>query len=325
MRAWLWSGCLPALRGRRRRRRTGGARHPGSQAYNDTYTECEDCDDEDPFSFAGAAEACDGKDNDCDGQVDEVWDEDGDGWSPCNGDCNDEDPSFSPSAGEPCDGIDNNCDGLIDEPWDLDADGVSVCEGDCDDTNAVVYLGATEACDGYDNDCDASTDEAVDGDGDGYTVCTGDCDDASSSASPVGSESCDDLDNDCDGYADNLESCWSCTSSSGYLLCTTTADWATADEVCVGLGYDLVHIGSAAENTSTAAIAVTPTWIGANDIDVEGDWVWSDGASVSYDNWATDEPDDSGDADCAITNNGGRRGDWADTRCSTSYQFMCEI
>ena len=72
-----------------------------------------DCDDDAPARFPGAAEVCDGLDGDCDGTVDEGFDEDEDGWTSCAGDCDDEDPARNPGEVDaPCDGFDADCDGI---------------------------------------------------------------------------------------------------------------------------------------------------------------------------------------------------------------------
>jgi len=109
-----------------------------------TYQSCEapaafvdrggDCDDGDPHSHPAADERCDGRDNDCDGDIDEDaldapgWhpDADGDGWGDANSsvaacerpegllaeasDCDDTDDEIHPEALEICgDGLDNDC------------------------------------------------------------------------------------------------------------------------------------------------------------------------------------------------------------------------
>jgi hypothetical protein len=184
-----------------------------------------DCDDADPSAYPGAPELCDGDDEDCDGDVDEGFDSDADGFTACGGDCDDGDPSAFPGAVEACDGLDWDCDGsLVDEfadddgdalpnciDPDIDGDGFAGAADDCDDEDPTVHPGAEEACDLVDADCDGSlVDEdedadadglpdCLDQDGDGFTVGDGDCDDEDAAVFPEAAEACDGLDSDCDG------------------------------------------------------------------------------------------------------------------------------
>jgi hypothetical protein len=98
-----------------------------------------DCNDSDPNINPAKSEICDGKDNNCNGQVDEgvllvfYKDTDKDGYtdgttkvscekpsdeyvsSATAGDCDDGDSSMNPGRTEICDGKDNNCNGQTDE------------------------------------------------------------------------------------------------------------------------------------------------------------------------------------------------------------------
>ncbi|MCK6530424.1 hypothetical protein L6R50_23660 [Myxococcota bacterium] len=162
-----------------------------------------DCDDGDGAVHPGAAEVCNGVDEDCDGTVDDGFDLDADGYTTCEGDCDDADPSRHPGAAEACDGIDGDCDGVVPaSEADGDGDGFRPCEGDCDDGDPAVSPGAAEACNGVDDDCDGllPADE-VDGDGDGHIACA-ECDDADPAIGPGGVEVCDGADNDCDPTTD---------------------------------------------------------------------------------------------------------------------------
>jgi hypothetical protein len=163
----------------------------------DGFTVCEDCDDNDIAVYPGAREVCDGKDNDCNGKIDEV----------------DLTISVVNNKGLPVEGalvevIENSdiitkggtfSSGIVTfnipadreymirvskgekkaeehiavsctdslqtitlDVCDEDDDGYSsvACEGtDCDDTDLTVYPGAEEVCDGKDNDCNGKIDE----------------------------------------------------------------------------------------------------------------------------------------------------------------------
>lgn len=106
----------------------------------------QDCHDDDRKSHPNAPEVCDGKDNNCNGEIDEVAgvppeernryyrDADGDlfgdpdevlltacqipppGYVHQAGDCNDESALESPGRPEICNGVDDNCDKKVDEP-----------------------------------------------------------------------------------------------------------------------------------------------------------------------------------------------------------------
>jgi hypothetical protein len=100
-----------------------------------------DCDDDDKNVNPLADEVCDGKDNDCDGEVDidavdgttYYADNDGDGFGgsvqkivACeqpegyitdNTDCNDTTDQAYPGGIEVCDGLDNDCDFVADRPY----------------------------------------------------------------------------------------------------------------------------------------------------------------------------------------------------------------
>ena len=170
-----------------------------------------DCDDEDANVNPNATEVCNGKDDDCDEDVDDEdtsldeltqkpwhFDEDSDGFG-------DKDVTLS-TCDQPSDYVGNNT--------------------DCDDSTASVNPDEDEVCDEADNDCNGLSDEGVqtfsylddDGDGfgdssevsvgcgveEGYVLDKTDCDDSESHSYPGGGEICDGEDNDCDGETDEV-------------------------------------------------------------------------------------------------------------------------
>jgi len=83
-----------------------------------TVVECDANDKPNCKNFVGPEEEkCDleKKDENCNGIVNEGFDNDGDGYTSCEGDCNDISGSIHPNMLEACDGVDQNCNGQIDE------------------------------------------------------------------------------------------------------------------------------------------------------------------------------------------------------------------
>jgi hypothetical protein len=196
----------------------------------DTFGPSCDCDNSDASMHPGAAEICDGKDNDCDGTLPTAEvDDDSDQYVECTID----------SGG-----------------WDGD---VGVIGGDdCDDNASNNFPGNAEICDGADNDCDTVADNGLpfityyrDSDSDTYgnvadsqSTCSGapagyvtdntDCDDALPAVNPGASEAtCDGVDNDCNASTLDEPN----VDGDGATVCTDCDDndpfnWPGNEEVC---------------------------------------------------------------------------------------------
>jgi hypothetical protein len=192
-----------------------------------------DCDDTVIADNPASLESCDARDNDCDGEADEVSEVP---LATCGiGQCARVGATCDPASCVPgtplpeiCDGIDNDCDGLPDDGLALATCGEGACftQGtSCLPSSCLPLEGTDELWDAVDNDCDGETDEGSDDDGDGYCdsgasfisspFCPlggGDCNDLNADTHPGAVELCDGEDNncelcgptdDCDDYVDN--------------------------------------------------------------------------------------------------------------------------
>ncbi|XP_051814605.1 CD209 antigen-like protein C [Acanthochromis polyacanthus] len=122
---------------------------------------------------------------------------------------------------------------------------------------------------------------------------------------------------------------WKMFSCSCYLLSNESGSWNKSREDCRSKGADLVVINSAEEQTFLSTFTNKPTWIGLNDIQTEGTWMWVDGTPLTQSYWSTNQPDNGGgsdqwgEEDCATIRNS-ENTLWNDLPCTSYLQWICE-
>ncbi|NUN12744.1 MAG: hypothetical protein HUU55_03830 [Myxococcales bacterium] len=133
------------------------------------------------------------------------------------------------------------------------------------------------------------------------------------------------------GVCSNKGTQTAANGASYYYLCPN-ANWSTAQTNCVGLGGHLVTINNAQENdfidVQTGNGSKGSYWIGYNDLQTEGTFVWASGQPNSFTDFCSGEPNNfNGNQDCVRTNwlcfNGSYR--WDDAECAATIPFVCEV
>ena len=292
----------------------------GSVAYEDAdgdgHPACEDCDDSDAKRGPGEYEICDGKDNDCNDEVDDA---------PIDGERYYED-SDNDSYGNP-DVSSKEC---------SQPSGYSDNDDDCDDDEATAFPGNTEACDSIDNDCDGDVDEGEgsgstwyedkDSDGfgtpystklaclqpSGYVANDTDCDDNDSA---VGEAFAWYADDDEDTFGDATSTTDSCSQPSGYVSDDTDCDDTDGD-----INPDATEVCDSADNdcdgtTDEDDAADASTFYADDDGDGEGDASdTTTSCSTSVSGYVTND-DDCDDTDGDVNTSADEECDTVDNDC----------
>eukprot|EP00117_Sycon_ciliatum_P007514 scpid20721/ scgid10588/ Macrophage mannose receptor 1; C-type lectin domain family 13 member D; C-type lectin domain family 13 member D-like; Macrophage mannose receptor 1-like protein 1 len=130
------------------------------------------------------------------------------------------------------------------------------------------------------------------------------------------------------GYANGAcEAGWSNQNNNCYLAVVQNQSWVAARQWCITHNAELVNIMSAVENKLVVQIAsgllgrTSSYWIGLNDMQTQGQYSWSTGNTLVYNNWRSGEPNNPLDEDCVEMDDSSY---WNDQGCSTQRSFICK-
>ncbi len=203
----------------------------GTQVIGHMY--CNAAGELEPCQLPPEVEYCNGKDDNCNGVVDDPWVD-----------------AIGPVLGQPCTVGEGAC--AVTGVWTCPTDGVS--EAVC---SAVPTAGSVEVCDNIDNDCDGFTDEDLTkdcpstcGGNDTATCVAGQWIGCGTGGVGQADDQCDGVDNDCDGITDPLfpqvgakcdgadadlcaNGTWTCKADGSGVECVNEAP-ANLSEVCGG-------------------------------------------------------------------------------------------
>ncbi|KAB5518540.1 hypothetical protein PHYPO_G00167230 [Pangasianodon hypophthalmus] len=111
---------------------------------------------------------------------------------------------------------------------------------------------------------------------------------------------------------------------SFYYMSNDSKSWDESRQDCSSRGADLVIITSREEQEFIVKqLGHFEAWIGLSDREKEGEWKWVDGTPLTTKYWASGEPNDAGDEDCAeiYTLN---EAAWNDKKCSDKQHWICK-
>lgn len=104
--------------------------------------------------------------------------------------------------------------------------------------------------------------------------------------------------------------------------------WSNARKQCFSRGGDLISITSSEEQAYVNNVVLNKMlrdyalWIGLNDRNRNGDWVWADGSVVNYTNWVSSRNDAESSKHCGVQVNEA----WRPMLCGSDkvYNYVCK-
>lgn len=109
--------------------------------------------------------------------------------------------------------------------------------------------------------------------------------------------SCCSADGDTESTSTSVD--YACYGPGFICLQTNLLPWQSSQDAATANGANLVSIRCPEQNQRLTELnSSDQVWVGASDSASEGDWVFLDGGSATYTNWATGQPNNYGDAHC---------------------------
>ncbi|XP_067267059.1 CD209 antigen-like protein E [Chanodichthys erythropterus] len=129
---------------------------------------------------------------------------------------------------------------------------------------------------------------------------------------------------------------WIACHGKLYFFSSDKLNWWSSRDVCLSKGADLVTITSKSEQDFLVSKVNVTHWIGLNDLDTEGHWVWVNNQTLKDtgvqfwfnerprqpDNWRVQDP--SGENCASLGDHYGNFQSWFDASCKTEKKYICE-
>ncbi|MBL7952724.1 MAG: gliding motility-associated C-terminal domain-containing protein [Flavobacteriales bacterium] len=111
-----------------------------------------------------------------------------------------------------------------------------------------------------------------------------------------------------------------------YYASSSPVTYDEARTAAANMGYRLAIVNSAQENLNLSQLlasnGITDAWIGLSDEIAEGDFVWSDGSTLTTTSWAPSQPDNGGDQDAVRLSSDGL---WHDESVGSQALYIIEV
>lgn len=117
---------------------------------------------------------------------------------------------------------------------------------------------------------------------------------------------------------------WSYFTGVCYSTSQSCKNWTEAQKTCESYNANLINVRNQEENVYVQhRLNGAKGWIGLNDRDSEGTFVWADKQSNDFTYWAQNQPNDFNNEDCVHTLGIGHSFLWNDVNCASCHNYTC--